>query len=85
MWTGIIAFVFFVILFFISEILIFKFSSTLTIIGIAPTSKIASTVAIKLNAWVMTSSPGFTPMDLRATFIAAVPEVTANVYFDLKN
>ena len=58
--------------------------SILVTIGMAPTSKIASTVAIKLNAWVITSSPGLTPHALRAILIAAVPEVTHKTYFDLK-
>ena len=56
----------------------------LVTIGIAPTSKIASTVAIKLKAWVITSSPGLTPHAFRAILMAAVPEVTHKTYFVLK-
>ena len=45
--------------------------------GTAPTSKMASQVATKVNPCVITSSPGPTPRAARATFRAAVPEVTA--------
>ena len=61
----------------------FKLSSTFAIIGIAPKSKIASIVAMKLNAWVITSSPGLTPKALRPTFIAAVPDETQTQYLEL--
>ena len=54
----------------------FKVSSIFVIIGTAPTSRIASIVAIKLNPCVITSSPGLTPIAFKAIFIAAVPELT---------
>ena len=47
-------------------------------------SLIASAVAIKLKAWVITSSPALTPKAKREIFIAAVPELTAKQYFDLE-
>ena len=50
MWTGITAFVLLVIFFNKSSGHIFNVLSMLVTIGIAPTSRIASTVAIKLNA-----------------------------------
>ena len=46
-------------------------------------SRIASIVAIKLNACVITSSPLFTPRAFNPIFIAAVPLVTATAYLDL--
>ena len=51
--------------------------STSTIMGLAPISRMASIVAIKLKACVITSSPLFTPKDKRAILIAAVPLETA--------
>ena len=56
----------------------------LQIIGFAPVSIIASTVAIKLKACVITSSPCPTPTAFRAHFNPAVPEETARQCFDLK-
>ena len=50
---------------------------TFTTTGLAPQSRIASIVAIKLNACVITSSPGLTPNAFKAILIAAVPEDTA--------
>jgi hypothetical protein len=41
----------------------------------------ASTVAIKLKDWVITSSPFFTPRAFKAIFNAAVPEDKNKVYF----
>ena len=57
---------------------IFNVSSTFTTTGFAPASIIASTVAIKLNAWVITSSPLLTPKAFNAINVADVPLVTAN-------
>ncbi len=54
-----------------------RVSSTSVKTGMAPTSKIASQVATKVNPCVITSSPGPTPSAVSATFSAAVPEVTA--------
>ena len=54
-------------------------SSTSTITGTAPIAKIDSTVATKVCAWVITSSPCFIPMATIATNCATVPEVTACV------
>ena len=59
--------------------------STLTIIGLAPQSIIASSVAIKLNACVITSSPGLTPSAFNPILIAAVPDDTAKQYLAPKN
>ena len=56
---------------------IFRVSSTSTTIGVAPASRIASTVATKVKDWVMTSSPRPTPKAFRPAFKAAVPEETA--------
>ena len=61
----------------------FNVSFTLTITGLAPQSKIASIVAIKLKACVITSSPGFTPKAFKAILIAAVPDDTAKQNFTL--
>ena len=72
----IIAFVFFVTNFFKWFNSRFRSSSIPVIIGFAPQSTIASIVAIKLKPCVITSSPYFTPADLRAILIAAVPELT---------
>ena len=55
----------------------FRDLSIFAITGLAPQSKIASTVAIKLNDCVITSSPGLIPQAFRAIFIAAVPDETA--------
>ena len=45
--------------------------------GRAPVNRIAATVATKVNATVMTSSPGPTPQASRASCNADVPELTA--------
>ena len=82
--TGITALFFLFIFDFKSFGHMFKVSSIFVIIGVAPKSKIASTVAIKLKACVITSSPLLTPRALRPIFIAAVPEETHCTYFDLK-
>ena len=57
-------------------------SSQSTKTGIAPSSAIAPTVAIKVFAVVITSSPGTTPFALKASFIASVPELTPIAYFE---
>ena len=84
MCTGIIAFVFLLIFFFKSIGHIFNDSSIDVILGIAPISRIASIVAIKLNDCVITSSPLFTFNDFKPIFIAAVPDETIKQYLTLK-
>ena len=51
--------------------------------GIAPTCLIAFDVATKLSGDVITSSFSFTPKALKQIPRAAVPELTAIIYFDL--
>ena len=57
---------------------IFKVSLMLAHKGVAPDSTIASTVATKVKAWVITSSPLPMPNAANAILSAAVLEVTAN-------
>ena len=64
---------------------IFKELSILVNTGVAPQSIIASIVAIKLNGWVITSSPGLIPRAFKQIFKAEVPEDTANEYWDFIN
>ena len=51
-----------------------------TKIGVAPTWEMASVVAIKVLGTVMTSSPGPTPVAMRAKRRASVPELTPMQY-----
>ena len=74
--TGTIALVFGVIACSIRSTFIQKVSSTSTNIGTAPISAIAPTVATKVFAAVMTSSPTPTPSARSAIFIASVPLFT---------
>ena len=79
--TGTIALVFFVILFSIKLTSIQKESSQSTKMGVAPSSQIAPTVATKVLAAVITSSPGLIFSNFRLNFIASVPELTPTAYF----
>ena len=65
------------IFFFKLVILKCRFSLISHITGLAPQSTIASIVAIKLNDWVITSSPRFTPTAFKAHLRPAVPDETA--------
>ena len=56
-------------------------SSQSTNIGIAPNSQIAPTVATKVFAVVITSSPAFIPRTFKLSFIASVPELTPTANF----
>ena len=76
MCTGTITFVFGVIHCSRCTGSIFRLRSSLVITGVAPNSKIASTVATNVNACVITSSPCLTPIARMATSSAAVPEDT---------
>ena len=58
-----------------------KVSSQSTKIGIAPNSHIAPTVATKVLAAVITSSPGLIFKTFKLNFIASVPEFTPTAYF----
>ena len=58
-----------------------KLSSQSTNIGFAPNSHIAPTVATKVFAAVITSSPGFIPITFQLSFIASVPEFTPTAYY----
>ena len=84
MWTTIIAFVFLLIFFIKSFGSKFSDSSILAHTGLHFASTIASTVATKVNAWVIISSPGFKSNDAIATLKAAVPDVTPKLYLLLK-
>ena len=57
-----------------------KVSSQSTKIGFAPISTIAPTVATKVFAAVITSSPGKIPIDFRDNLSASVPELTPTAY-----
>ena len=58
-----------------------KESSQSTKTGFAPSSQIAPTVATKVFAAVMTSSPFLIPKVFKLNFIASVPEFTPTAYF----
>ena len=58
-----------------------KLSSQSTKTGLAPNSHIAPTVATKVFAAVITSSPGLIPIVFKLSFIASVPEFTPTAYF----
>ena len=56
-------------------------SSQSTKTGFAPSSQIAPTVATKVFAAVMTSSPFLIPKVFKLNLIASVPEFTPTAYF----
>ena len=58
-----------------------KLSSQSTKTGFAPNSQIAPTVATKVFAAVITSSPCLIPIVFKLSFIASVPEFTPTAYF----
>ena len=81
-WTGTIALVFEVIAFSKRSTFIQKVSLQSTKTGIAPSSIIAPTVATKVFAAVITSSPKPIPLAFNASLIASVPELTPIACFD---
>ena len=58
-----------------------KVSSQSMNTGLAPNSDIAPTVATKVLAAVITSSPLETPFAFKESLIASVPELTPMAYF----
>ena len=60
-----------------------KVSSQSIKTGLAPISVIAPTVATKVFAAVITSSPFLIPRVFKESLIASVPELTPTAYFVL--
>ena len=81
MWTMMIALVRELIFVLKSSRSILRLSSILTITGFAEQSRIASTVAIKLKDWVITSSPAPMLSAFKDKKSASVPLPTPIAYF----